>query len=252
MRHGIPRGRAFPIQVRGHTGARDLLIVHGAHHFLGLLSCVIWHNYFSVFIRKCKDITRTRVKLVAVAMVVAYFFRGQEQPSALADGKLTAAPFWDYRHGLYEQQREFDIVTFGMYSGPRYALHLLSAYIPASGRPAAEISWFEWVLVPELYIFRNRGLILGGLPLVVPSVLIATATLRIVQIVSLNTKKEFRKLTIRFIGWEVASFFVSFFSWYLYDLVCPFLPWSICESGVLVSAWIYFLAPVIRISFSGI
>ena len=51
---------------------------------------------------------------------------------------------------------------------------------------------------------------------------------------------------------SVASFFVSFFSWYLYDLVCPFLPWSICESGVLVSAWIYFLAPVIRISFSGI
>ena len=239
-------------RVGGHWGARDLLSAHGAHHFWGLMNSVMMHNVFAVIVRKVKEITQLRYQLTAIVICASFFWRGDE-PAGLASGQgRSAAPFWDYRHDLQAQQREFDIVICGMFSGPRYALHLLNAYIPASGRPAAEISWLEWVLVPELYIFRNRDLILGGLPLVVPSVLIATATLRIVQIVSLNTKKEFRKLTIRFIGWEVASFFVSFFSWYLYDLVCPFLPWSICESGVLVSAWIYFLAPVIRISFSGI
>ena len=247
MRHGIPRGRAFPTQVRGHAGARDLLIVHGAHHFLGLLSCVIWHNYFSVFIRKCKDITRTRVKLVAVAMVVAYFFRGEEQPSALADGKLTAAPFWDYRHGLYEQQREFDLVTFGMYSGPRYALHLLNAYIPASGRPAAEISWLEWVLVPELYIFRNRDLILGGLPSVVPITLFASGLLRVINLLCVYSMKELNKVLFRCIGWEVLSTIASFFTWNLYELVCP---WLFCEPGALVSLWICVLAPLIRVCLS--
>jgi ankyrin repeat protein len=234
-------------RVRGHAGARDLLSTHGAHHFFGLLNSIVMHNFLAVIVRKSKEITRFRYKLAVVVMCVSTIWRGEE-PTGLASGpQRYVVPFWDYRHDLHEQQREFDLVTFGMYSGPRYALHLLNSYIPASGRPAVEITWLEWVLVPELYILRHRDLILGGLPPVVPITLIASGLLRVINLMCTYSTKEFWKLLVRCVGWEMISTVGSFFAWYLYELLCPSF---LCESGALVSLWVYFLAPAIRVCFS--
>jgi ankyrin repeat protein len=234
-------------RVGGHWGARDLLSAHGAHHFWGLMNSVMMHNFFAVIVRKVKEITRLRYQLTAIVICAFFFWHGDE-PTGLASGQeRNAAPFWDYRHDLQAQQREFDIVICGMFSGPRYALHLLNAYIPASGRPAAEISWLEWVLVPELYIFRNRGLILGGLPSVVPITLFASGLLRVINLLCVYSMKELNRVLFRCIGWEVLSSIASFFAWNLYELVCP---WLFCEPGALVSLWICVLAPLIRVCLS--
>ena len=56
---------------------------------------------------------------------------------------------------------------------PRSAIYFLQEDWPASARPAESPATWEWVVLPELYLWRNSDSILGGLPGFLPLLLLA-------------------------------------------------------------------------------
>jgi hypothetical protein len=118
-------------------------------------------------------------------------------------------------------------------------LLFLREFVPPDGQPFAQVGWAEWLLLPELYIFRHRAVILGGLPILVPATLVCSASLRMMHILTLSSSAEARKLIVRIVGWEATTLLGLIIAWHFYDLVCPRCPWHACESGLLLWGWIF-------------
>ena len=78
--------------------------------------------------------------------------------------------FWDYRES--NRQALYKVSSlFAM--APRSAIYFLQEDWPASARPAESPATWEWVVLPELYLWRNSDSILGGLPGFLPLLLLA-------------------------------------------------------------------------------
>ena len=79
----------------------------------------------------------------------------------LKDSGFVGRSFWEYRS---MDRRAIFKINGLLPVAPRWALSLLESEWPEHARPSKGISTLEWLLAPELYIFRNYDTILGCLP----------------------------------------------------------------------------------------
>jgi len=159
--------------------------------------------------------------------------------------------FWQYR-SLH--RKEMDHLMALLNGGaPRWGITKF-AELPEYGRPEkplggghnAAMAWFEWLVIPEWYLYLNSHTIAGGLPGFLPFMaavkLVFSALTLLGYAVAKSPGSMIRHCGIQ-LGTEVA---VGCGVWLYMNTLWRILPWFICD-------WIFYftiyVAPVLGVIF---
>ncbi len=160
-------------------------------------------------------------------------------------GGTTTMNFHEYR----ALNRQFiDHFTPLVSAAPRVAISMLSK-APGYGQPASACGWFVWLVIPEYYLYSNSGTILGGLPGLLPYLVICNLTLKVIAIVKalLSTKQgggmaSASKLVLMPLATEL---FVGVFAWVYITIFWPFIPWFICDLIYYFNVYVFSLFTIV-------
>jgi len=157
--------------------------------------------------------------------------------------------FWQYRS---MHRKEMDGLMLLISNAPRVAISKFPTTLPEHGRPAKPLggghstlaAWFEWLIIPEYYIYLNAHTIAGGLPGFMPWVILGQLIIKGFTLLALAFKKDpagvMKQVGQTLIG-EVC-FAVG--AWVWMNILWPIVPWFICD---LIFYFMIYVAPLIPI-----
>lgn len=149
--------------------------------------------------------------------------------------------FWQHRA---LNRKQFDGLVIKLFNGfsPRNAINNM-ATLPANGQPKEPCGWWEYIVVPEYYIWRHSDEIAGGLPGSLPSVLLGRCIDRFIYLFRKLglygkevTEKENYVYVMGQVGGEV---FGPIFVWFHMNLWCPIIPWFLCDLSIYFTVYIF-------------
>ena len=148
--------------------------------------------------------------------------------------KLT---FWELR-ALNRQM--VDYTTPLLTSAPRWAITNFDDF-PKYCQPAAALgeghnsvlSWLEWALFPEWYIWSNRDTIMCGLPGFIPYVCFLNLAIAVFFILAAGSVAGINGILVAG-AWSIlvkllTELGVGITSWLFSAIVWPFVPWFLCD-----------------------
>jgi len=151
-------------------------------------------------------------------------------------GQKENMTFWEYRS---MNRKEITRIMPMLTTAPRWAITLFDE-VPEHGRPKKKLgegyrpiqAWIEWLLIPEYYIFLHRNDLFGGLPGLVPELLVAALlmkVLKIFKVILVDRESPVGHLLALVLGELMKECFTGFFSYFWMKIVYPIIPWFLTD-----------------------